>query len=640
MTWIEAAPVVIVALIVVFVPGYGAARIAGFSPSTRLAVAAPLSLGAIAVAAIVNMVIPFRWGVIAWLLSVVALLALAAGLRWLDRGSGQRAAERTPLQWWMLVTMLVAFVMLAVQLARVTGAPENISQTFDNVYHLNGVRWVGESGYIAPTRQLLPGFYPSLWHALSCTVMMLTGASVPVAVNAVTIALGALVWPLACIALVARIAGCQPVALAIGAVLSATIPLFPMLMLDFGVLYPNVLSIALLPSALAALLFVLDIGSNDLPRPALWSRWALLLVSIGTLALAHPSTFIAFLIFGGFAVIAWLVRWVRGPGAEASARQKRLVIAGVIALGVVALGIFVVARPAADLAFWPPTRTPVEGAVDVLSLALVGRPALWAVVALAVAGIIAIVMKRRDLWWLVASYAALAAIYFVCVAGPHNRVRALISGTWYNDANRIASLFPTLLIPLAAVGLMAVTRWLLNFVPTSQPRAVRVAGATLVTVAVAGIAMVNPAIGVAERSMARVYAQTPSSPLVNTDERTLLSRLDDVVPEGDVIAGSPWTGTSLAYALSNREVLLTNIFDEMTPTKDLIVNKLDQATANPEVCAALQTENVRWVLDFGPLGVHAGPHPYPGLEQAGPDVLSLVDSEGEAKLYRIIACGE
>lgn len=58
------------------------------------------------------------------------------------------------------------------------------------------------------------------------------------------------------------------------------------------------------------------------------------------------------------------------------------------------------------------------------------------------------------------------------------------------------------------------------------------------------------------------------------------------------------------------------------------------------MCPALEEEQVKYVLDFGDQEVHGRDHPYPGLKDLEPSgVVELVDAEGEAKLYRITACG-
>jgi hypothetical protein len=82
--------------------------------------------------------------------------------------------------------------------------------------------------------------------------------------------------------------------------------------------------------------------------------------------------------------------------------------------------------------------------------------------------------------------------------------------------------------------------------------------------------------------------------------------------------------------------LLMDISDETA----IINDELDEAGAGPELCAALDAENVGFVLDFGSREVHGGEHVYQGFDDlASSDSVELVHEVGEARLYEITACG-
>lgn len=78
------------------------------------------------------------------------------------------------------------------------------------------------------------------------------------------------------------------------------------MMVDFGVLYPNLLSISLLPAVLAVGIQVLHLSAvPDIP-PVL--RYLAVIVALPGLALAHPSTLMAFLAFLAPAVVFVFVK--------------------------------------------------------------------------------------------------------------------------------------------------------------------------------------------------------------------------------------------------------------------------------------------------------------------------------------------
>src|SRR5690606_36663024 len=108
-------------------------------------------------------------------------------------------------------------------------------------------------------------------------------------------------------------------------------------------------------------------------------------------------------------------------------------------------------------------------------------------------------------------------------------------------------------------------------------------------------------------------------------EELVLEQLPDLVPENAVIAGNPWTGTALAYALSGREVLMPHVQTKLNADGVLVMSELRWADSRPEVCEAIRAEGVTYVLDFGDLEVHNGEHEFPGIEDlSGSGAVELV----------------
>ncbi|MFJ4224658.1 DUF6541 family protein [Microbacterium sp. NPDC089695] len=649
MSWLDQGGTFVLASVVLFVPGAAAAltlRLRGF---TVLAVAAPLSLAILAAAGLMNVVVPFRWNAAAWVVSAVLLVVAAFAVRVviaraIRRGSIS-APERTGRGGW---TEAVPFIVLGVvailsgaRLAAAFGAPSHISQTFDNIYHLNAVRQMMDDGVIAPTRQLLPGFYPDLWHIVVSTVSQLSGAGVAESVNVVSIVLGAVVWPVSCIWLTRTVVGAHMGATIAAGALAVGMTAFPLLMLDFGVLYPNVLSIALLPSAIAAVVLVTGVGRGDRPDPIV--RWVLLIAVVPTMALAHPSTLMAFFLPAFLLAFTGLALWWRSEVVAQRARARRgWSFVAVLGAFLLAVTLFVVARPTPELAFWPPSATVQVALTHVVSGGLVWRPAACIVSVIAAIGVLTIVIVRRwrRQWWLVGSVLGLIVLYIVCVSFPMSGFRYGLTGTWYQDVYRIAALFPAIVVPLGAmgvVGIAGVASAALSRGASGVGRVVPVALGALVAVALLVVTQTGEAMAVETRNTAAVYRQGPDSPLVTDDERALLERLPDTVPADETIVGNPWTGTSLSFALADRRALIPHIFQELSPDMRMITERLDQAGSDPAVCAALTRTSTRWVLDFGTAEIHGGDHAYPGLSDIGA-VARLVDQVGDARLYEITAC--
>ncbi|WP_448003848.1 DUF6541 family protein [Agromyces bauzanensis] len=652
--WEAALPAALAALALLVVPGAAVSVAFGLRGITLVGVVPLASVSVIGLTTLANHVLPFQWGVIPVVVATIVLTALVVAVRWLLRARWQTSlvpvGRAEP--WIAGAAILVAFTLIAIRFAAIFGAPDHISQTFDNVFHLNAVRYIMDVGDASPlhlgslTYDLdgVPSFYPGTWHALVATVAELSAASVPVAVNATNIVIGGLVWPAGAV-LLSRVAFGPRVfpALATG-VLAAAFGAFPYLMIQFGVLYPNLLSIALLPGALAAAALAAGLGTES--ELGAVPRWMLLVVVIPGLALAHPSTLVAFIGFAVPIALVGLFQYVRKLRATHAPASRYWLTAGLATLGFAAGAIlFRVARPPSYAAFWGPWSDPLTGAWAAFTSSPMNTAVEWSIVVLTVLGVVGILVTRRHLW-LIGTFAIGIILYVIAVSAPSGLFRYLMVGTWYNDTNRLAALLPVVALPVAVAG----AAWVLDLVGAALARLAPTAPARRRTVAVAAVAAVllivigvitqtGPQLDQRTRWAQRLYVLAPDSPLLSSDEAALLERLGDEVPEGVVVAGSPWTGASLVYAISDRRPLLPAIFGDRRGATVVLMESLRAAGDDPEVCDALREANVGFVLDFGAREVHPGEHPIPGFaELEASDAVRLVDQEGEARLYEVTAC--
>jgi hypothetical protein len=222
-----------------------------------------------------------------------------------------------------------------------------------------------------------------------------------------------------------------------------------------------------------------------------------------------------------------------------------------------------------------------------------------------------------------------------------------VTGTWYSDVFRLVALGPTVLVPLATIGVLFIAelvgRWTTRADTPARPAimARRAAIVSLIVVAIGGAAaQIGPSLTTLTRATVSVYSLTDHSPLLSIDEHTLLERVADEVPKNAVVAGDPWTGTSLVWTIADRRALVPNIKGSTTPSVALIMSELKSATPGSPVCAAVKANGVGYVLDFGTHGVFGPTLDNSGVHfMAASSAVKLVDSEGDAALYRITACG-
>jgi hypothetical protein len=279
----------------------------------------------------------------------------------------------------------------------------------------------------------------------------------------------------------------------------------------------------------------------------------------------------------------------------------------------------------------------------------------WTVAILALVGLASLVKQKRQLW-IVGMYLVVGWLYVVVSAMPFGGFRTFITGVWYNDPPRLAALLPVVVLPVAVIGCLRLVELAVARIPPAflallnrrsdfepeQPIGRRYMDKALVVVLLIGLAVGTQQANVREAAAAAAagYQTTATSPLLSSDELTLIKRLDNVVPQDAVLLGNPWNGSALAYALADRKTLQLHILSAIPKGGDELYAHLHDAKSDPMVCPVVRELRVQYVLDFGHQEVHSGDHGFRGLDDLGATgVGTLVDQQGEAKLYKITACG-
>lgn len=632
---------VLVALYAVI--GGGLAWLIGLRGLWAVAAAPAFAITVIGGASVLAGWFGWAWSVIPCL-ALTVVIGVVIGL--IRRRAELRQTSRPYFSpWWTLAAVLGAATVIAVQTTAVIGESSAISQTFDNVFHLNAIRYILDTSAASPLelgQMTSPNggvpFYPSAWHATAAIVAQLSGASIPVVVNAQTVVIAALVWPVGAMVLARTLAGSTAAVTVSAAIISASVPMFPLLPMDYGVLYPFQLALATVPVAVAATASALGIGAGARDIAPGW--WALVVLgAIPGVALAHPGGFVAWLAFSVPIVMVFAVRVWR---ARRTALVRTGVVVGTLAYLGVGLILLKILRPPLPTRLWPTALTPSAAALETLQVSMFyGAIALPLALAV-VAGIVWAVRERTDAaivsvaLWLVG-----AVLFIVVIASPFGTLRDALTGSWYNNWPRLAAVFGIALVPVAALGLArtveALGLWWTRRSPAARgPRLV----AAVLAAALGFVLFPLPAMPNAVAQAHGRFVLDDDAALVSADEMALLQRIPEHVPVGSVIAGNPYTGTALAYAIGGRQVLMPHILVDVSDDAATVNEHLADAVAMPAVCDAVDALDVGFVLDFGDREVHNGSHRLEGLEELEDSgAVRLVDSEGDARLYEVTACG-
>ena len=138
MSWFGVAPAVFVALVVMITPGALVVWLLRFRGLWLWALAGPASLSVIAVGSLVAPLVGASWSIWTIFGATAAIALIAFALRMLLlRGPGPVEPPRAPRAVLTLSGLVLAAALITLQVGYLVGSPENISQTFDNVFHLN-----------------------------------------------------------------------------------------------------------------------------------------------------------------------------------------------------------------------------------------------------------------------------------------------------------------------------------------------------------------------------------------------------------------------------------------------------------------------------------------------------------------------
>ncbi|QIM19278.1 hypothetical protein G7066_13165 [Leucobacter coleopterorum] len=634
MSWIEAIPTALASAAILLIPGLAVGWFIGLRRLWLLALAPAVSITLLSVASVALPLIGISWHPLSALLFAAIFGALIVCLfRFALRARFDFATSESGRSWPTIVAWAFCSIALITITAVSIGKPENISQTFDNVFHLNAIAFIHDTGNASPfdiTLLTTPngqrGFYPDAYHALVQLAQQFTGASIPVAINAFNVAVLATVWPLGILLLSRQIAGSSRAATIATGILAAALPAFPLNMLVYGVLYPFFLGLALMPAALALVMNLLG-ASREGRITTMWPHIVLLAGIIFGVAITHPGAMMGVLALAtAVATAAFLNGWTQLNRKQK--RQRSIGFGIFVAFGILLL---IVLRQGN---WWEPRMSVFEALQQLLTLSLEGYGLPLLTAALVLFGLVIAIRRKDVIGGAVIGMWIITAVLYVLAASAGPKILRFPTWVWYGDSPRLSAIFAIAVIP---AGVLAV-RWIVEaLAKRSRPSW---AGEVVVLLVIAAVTLTTAGYDRLARNIRWIHSISQDSRLLSEDEAALIKRLPDEVAADEVIAGNPWTGTSLAFAFADRQVIYPHmLMNDVGKDRETIMSSLKQADSNPAVCGAVDRLNVRYVLDFGTREVHKEAHRYPGIEGLSKSPLfELVDQEGDAKLYRFMGC--
>lgn len=650
------------ALLVLGAPGLPTVLALRLRPLTAVAAATPVSLLLLAVAAEAGHLLGIPWTI----LSPLVLGLLLGGALWPlgrrkaraavsdgvsapaeDKSPGLAAnsflASRRGRTAAILTGLVLGGGILLARVLPMMGGINSLSQTYDNVFHLNAVRHILRTGdgsaWVVGGMTSLPGnegYYPAAWHQVVSLVTQVSGQDLILTSNVVMLLLAVVLWPVGLVTLMRTCTTAGPVGWMAAGILAGVTGTFPLTLMYWGLVLPYFLSLSMMPLVVIMVSHLAGLAPRTGQRLTGLQLAVLLPAVCAAVALAHPQGVFVGMVLG-LPILVW------GTVARAHGRFSTRLATGprlwpLAALTVVALAgsaaVWIRFRPPESSAVWKPNASLKEAIGQAISLAPNATPTFLplGLVMLVCAAAVLLLSRSR---WLLAPWLAATALSVATRSIPVGDLRYLLLGNWYTDNNRVTAIIAVAAIPVLALGIESLQRLAGRHLPRFAGTTGHVAAA-VVALLVLTMSVVSPSSRVNQDYFEMDWQ---SDVLLTADERALLELLPEVVPEDAVIATNAWNGSALAYAISDRQVLNLYMGFQAEPEVHLLNAELDDARTNPEVCDAAEDLNVEYALDFGPQEIHGRTATYTGLNEISETgAAEVVLQVGDAKLLRMLPC--
>jgi len=593
------------------------------------------------------------------------LAGVAFGIRrlCLVRGWITPGAEAPPVIWtkrahWAVAACVVVAVGLSIAVVlSARGGTTAVFQRWDTVYHANGIRYIAETGDGSLTGMSTinwypnGSFYPNGYHLVAALVYEISGTSIPVTLNAVTMPIAG-IFALSMVALIRQMGGRAVHAGCTALIASAA---------TTGA-YESVSS-GLLPYALGVVLTPLMVVSLQrfLVRPAIDTGIVFALTADGLLV-SHSSA-----LFGGALLAAPLVlqRWYRslrrlpvdgvpeGRGGFAVIGRDVLYTIPVMVVAVVLgsrqiLGAIGFTDGAYPYNPWN-SHLPVVSALKMLATfqQVLNSPQLW-LTALLVLGTLSFLRLGR-MRWVLLSAIGLSGLFVLVTSYGNVPLVITLSRPWWNDRFRLMALAAIPLCLLAGHGMAEAQRWIARLVRSvnwakERPQVVSRLGIAAAAVVIAVTAVLTGGFYRTANATAVsfLYYNGPEgdgSPPVNQDEIIAMDYLGRMgIPSDQKVLNDRLDGTAWMYALAGVHPVAGHYDGSgaVSPDANYLAEHFRDFDRDPHVRESLRRLNVHHVLIGSGAIAKDAPRAAGLRDLEGSDFLKLVYRNPGAQIYTIV----
>ena len=576
--------------------------------------------------------------------------------------------------------VILAFMVLGLSVGMVVfvknlDGPLAFLEEYDEVHHLNCSQAFAESQVFSFLhnscytvdeigRAPFPSgaFYPFGWHVFCAMLIQMLHVPATLAANAMNYLFSSLVAPLGFALLLFSLFGSSSSILYIGSLASASFVAFPWLLVRWGPIFPNLAAFSMVP--ISCSLFLRAYGAG-LPLNRTICGAGIFVASLLGIALLQPNgVFVVGAMLGSFLIQEAYRGKLHAKFGNIPLNPKALAATLIVIFAALWFAAYKMPFMNAVTSFnWPRYQSPVQAAINILSLAYVdgffgASSAQLLLAALLYYGIFQVVKQKSGQTWLIQSY-CFWTIALMLTSSTEGDLKHLVAGFWYTDHCRLAAAAAISAIPLATVGMHEVIARLVPLVQRASGR-ISSSGAKLLLIGafatliffpsyrIPGYCDVTTGFGHLCEAIESGYGAGPG--MIDPEEAAFLADVADIVPDGAVVANNPYDGSIFVYGAYDIHVLYRNIdgygSDLERPQSVAIREGLDGYVDEEEVRAAVEETGVEYVLllkvDDDPQNpfsrnIGDGLDEWYGLYEIDEDTsgFTLILEDGEMRLYKL-----
>lgn len=521
----------------------------------------------------------------------------------------------------ILIYVAVSFFVAVFLYVLPLDGPGSYMQTYDNVHHYGLVQSFLSSGEWSSLRSSLylsdydsgispfveeGGYYPSSWHVVVAMISSIFKASVPFSSNVVNVTFLSFVYPIGMLGLMMSVFRRRKLAVWFGAVCVPAFSAFPWVLLLQWPLYPNFVSMSLLP---IAVLFFIEATRGGCRRVDRFRYFAGFSLSIFAFYFAQPnSAFSAAIILIPYCV--WRCSGLADilPGRFKGSNFAKVLCSAAFIVFAAAVWVLLYKAPFLQgiVNFqWDAVCTlpeSIEAAINLSQNTFIPQRILAIIVFVGFVGC----LFRGEYCWISFAYAMFAVI-FVVSYGSEGALKHFLAGFWYTDYYRIAATMAVIGVPVAAYGLCClsdVIAALLEGFKLTSKKAVSIS--SIILGLAFGVAVFIP-VDTNVYSWLRANAENiSSSGLVapfDRDEQSFVDEARRIAGDGELLLNQPYDGSMYSFGADGTNLYYRYISgygsESETAESRVIRERLCDVAFDAEVQDALAAIKANYVLDLG-----------------------------------------